>query len=105
VEYLHEESLTQDDAVEGLLALLDGEFVLIDFRLAVALLDLHLALGHMVLQHVVLPLHLSLPLLLLMPAVDLRSAVHVLSEVVLVLLLLFVLGVVGVFVGAGILMG
>lgn len=92
--YLHEPTPTQDDAVERLLALLDRQLVLVHLGLAVpALLDLHLALRHVVVQQVVLPFHLPLALLVLVPAVDLGRAVHIFCEVVHVLLLLLVLRV------------
>lgn len=103
--YLPKDSLTQQDTVEELLAFIDSEFVLIDLWLAVAFFDFDLALGHVVVDHVVLTLDLPLTLLVLMPPVDFRSPVHILSQVVLVLLLLLVLGVSGVCIGGGVLLG
>ena len=87
--YLNEFIDTQHDAVEELFALADGQLILIDFRFAVALLDLHLAAAaHMVLQHAVLLLDLGVVLLLLLLlAVRVGSNVDVLRQVVLVLLL------------------
>ena len=92
VGYLDEAELTQDDAVEGLLALLYSQLVLVHLRLAVAaFLDLHLAPGHVVVQQVVLPLHLTVTFLVFMPAVDLGRSVDVFCKVVLVLVFLFIL--------------
>lgn len=89
LNYLNDFISTQHDAVEILFALSDGQLILINLRLAIALLDLHLAVPpDMVLKHCVLLLHLGfilLPLLLL--AAGIRSNIDILSQVILILLL------------------
>lgn len=76
--YLCERGLTQDDAIEVLLAFLDGEFILIDLWLAVALFDLDFALGDVVVDEIILPLDFSLPLFVVVAPVNLRSTINIL---------------------------